>query len=550
MWTRTTTWRACFERVAILRPQSTTTDGPSWQRRRAAPTPVPELHANLAGTLDAAGRIEDAVQEYRRVIQLAPGRASVHNDLGLLLHALGELDAAQDCLAQAIRLEPGFALAHANLATILKDQGDIHLAYLHARSAVQADPALFLGWVNLLFALPYLSDVLPADEVRDVYSAFGNAIGPVPPRRSTQQPRDAKLRIGYVSADFRDHAVTYFFEPVVERHDRGRFDVVFYDLTQEPDEVNERLRQYGGATWVDAAAFDDVELCRRIAADDIDILVDLMGHTAGNRLLAFASRPAPIQVNWLGWPSTTGLAAMDYVVSDPYVDADAASPLKGPEKVIHLSSTWVCYRPDNTAPDPAPDPSAAGCPPTFGSFTGIHKIGDRAAKAWAELLLRIPSARLLIAGVPPGRAHQRLLDRFSALGIDPQRLVLRAPDSLGHFFAWHADVDVALDTFPFNGCTTTLHSLWMGVPVVSVAGNTHAGRMGLSILRNLGLDDLVADDVGSYIDKAAELVVDRPRLELLRRSLRDRLRASPLMDEAGFVAKFESTLYAIAGGKQ
>jgi predicted O-linked N-acetylglucosamine transferase (SPINDLY family) len=506
------------------------------------PRPVGGLHYNLASALEAAGRLDEAIAEYRRAIQVAPQLASAYVDLALILRETGELDAAEDHLRKAVTVAPNLALGYANLATVLKDQGDPLAAYRAAHAAVQADPTLYLGWSNLLFNLPYLSDQLPVSEIEAAYRSFSDGIelAPRPPCDTPSSGR--KLRIGYVSADFRDHSVNYFLEPVIQHHDRSQFELYFYDIGTQRDEVSLRLREYGGAQWRAFGAIDDDELATRIAEDAIDVLIDLMGHTAGNRLPVFAHRPARVQLNWLGWPSTTGLRAIDCVVSDPYVEATDGSSLRGPEDLLPLPSTWLCYRPDSRAPQPAPVPSRDGEPVTFGSFTGIYKISEHVMRTWAEILRRLPNSRLLISGVPPGRACARLIQGFGQHGIDEQRLMLRPPASLVEFFAMHAEVDIALDTFPFNGCTTTLHSLWLGVPVISLIGSTHAGRMGLSIMSNLNRKALLAHDVDEYVSLAIDLGSNPQQLSELRESLRHDLLNSPLMDEAGFTADLENSL--------
>ena len=499
------------------------------------------LYFNMAGALEAAGQAGEAIAAYRRAVDLAPDLVSAWNDLGRLLHATSDLDAAQASLEQALRLDSAHALAWANLATVLKDQGDVGAAHASALRAVQSDPGLYLGWSNLLFSLPYLSDTLAASDMAAIHAAFDAATGsqvaahlPCRPVRASE-----RLRIGYVSADFRDHAVTYFFEPALAHHDCRQVEVVCYDLGVA-DAVNERLRRTGTATWRDCAALDDHALAALIESDQIDVLVDLMGHTADNRLPVFVRRPAPIQVSWLGWPATTGLSVFDFVLADAHVDAGEAAPLRGPERVWPLPRTWLCYRPDATAPDVSLPPSLTGRAPTFGSFNGIYKITPRVVRVWAEILRQVPDGRLLIAGVPSDGAKRRLVELFGREAIAPDRLDLHAPVSLARFFELHAEVDVALDPFPFNGATTTLHTLWMGVPVVTLAGSTHAGRMGLGILRNLGLDDHVADDRAQYVALAVALAGAPTRLHALRLGMRTRMQASALLDEQGFVADLEA----------
>lgn len=516
---------------------------------------VGALHFNLAGTLEAAGNYPAAIQSYRQAILRAPQMVSAYNDAGQLLHATGALDEARGFLEQAVRIDPGHALAHANLATVLKDQGYTYDAYEASRTAVDKDASLYLGWTNLLYCLPYLSDVLQKEEIRQIVTAFGAAYRmptteaadtPVLSElRGTSERRERRLRVGYLSADFRDHAVSYFFEPVLEHHDRSCFEIYCYDLNPCPDAVTARLRRTH-TVWRNCCDHDDEALAATLRQDELDVLVDLMGHTAGNRLPLFAQRLAPVQATWLGWPGTSAVPGIDYLIADPHVATGDDSPLCTSEQTLCLPDTWLCYRPAADAPSVAPAPEPEEGVLTFGSFNGVYKITPRVVRVWSEILKRLPTARLLIVGVPEGEAHERLIGLFDSMSIARSRLLLRTPLSLSEFFRLHASVDIALDTFPFNGGTTTLHSLWMGVPVVCMVGDTHAGRMGWSIMRNLDLQQLAASSEQDYIEIAARLAADRPQRVSLREGLRQRLRESPLMGEAGFTHQLEEAYIRIA----
>jgi predicted O-linked N-acetylglucosamine transferase (SPINDLY family) len=498
---------------------------------------IPAVHYNCAMALDACGRTGDAIEAYSRAVALAPDFANAQLNLGTLLHACGDLDAAEDHLRQAARLAPQLALPHANLGTVLKDQGYTGEALAACVEAIRRDPDCLLGWSNLFVNASYLADEIAPDQLAAWFRQYdtGRAIAnsAPPPARPASRGR---VRLGYVSADFRDHAVSYFFEPVLAAHDRARFDIFCYDCGSIADAVTERLRATE-TTWRACAAASDDELARLIQQDGIDILIDLMGHTAGNRLPVFARRPAPLQGTWLGWPASTGLAAIDFAIVDRYIAEAPLDPRLYAERPLALPHTWLCYRPDAAAP---PVSDIVASPITFGSFNGVYKLGTRVLDTWCRLLQAVPESRLLIVGVPPGRGGARLREAFAARGIAGDRIELAAPCPIEAFYGHLSRVHVALDPFPFSASTTTLHTLWMGVPVVTLAGTTHAGRMGCSIMRNAGLARLIAHNDEEYVALAASLAADTEALRAFRGSLRDTLRGSPLMDVTGFTRALEA----------
>lgn len=497
----------------------------------------PALHYHLGLCLDCEGRPAEALAAYRQAVRLQPGLAPAQLNLGVLLHAVGRLDEAEDALRAALQARPGWAAAHANLATVLKDQGFVVQAVQAAQQAVERDEGCLLGWHNLLGLQPYLGSAVSRGERERCLARYDRLLcGPVPPLPAPPDPAALQrpLRVGYVSADFRDHAVAWFIEPVLEHHDPAQVQVFCYDLVERRDAVHARLRTRPAA-WRDCAGADDDTLAAAVAADGIDLLVDLMGHTGANRLPLFARRAAPVQASWLGWPASTGLSTMDFRIVDRHLQPAADRPEPGPETEIALPDTWLCYRPDVQAPAPRP---RAGDGPVFGSFNGVYKLGEPVIEAWSALLAALPAARLRVVGVPDGRAEARLRDAFARRGVGERVELLRGCD-LAAFFAHHHEVDVALDPFPFSASTTSLHALWMGVPVVTLAGRDHAGRMGLSLLRNLGLERCIAPDVAGYVQAAAALVQDRATLAEWRLSLRDRLLASPLTDAARFTRALE-----------
>ena len=397
---------------------------------------------------------------------------------------------------------------------------------------------------NLLFCLNYYEKVT-ADQLfaahREWDARFGRQ-APRPTAYANDREAGRRLRIGYVSPDFRLHSVAYFVEPLLQGHDRQAVEVFCYAEVARPDMVTARLQGLADH-WLVTVGLSDDELAERIRADGIDILVDLAGHTAKNRLGVFARKPAPVQVTWLGYPNTTGLDAIDYrlvdAVTDPIGEADAWAS----ETLVRLEGGFLCYGGLQGAPEPAVPPCFETGTVTFGSFNNPTKVSAATFDAWARLLARLPQARLLLKGKPFADAATRalFLARLGERGVAAERVELVAwlPSRAAHL-ALYDRIDIALDPFPYNGTTTTCEALWMGVPVVTLRGDRHAGRVGASLLSQIGLTDLIADSVEEYVEIAVALAGDPERLDDLRRSLRPRLAASPLCDGQAFARKIEA----------
>jgi predicted O-linked N-acetylglucosamine transferase (SPINDLY family) len=350
------------------------------------------------------------------------------------------------------------------------------------------------------------------------------------------------LRIGYVSADFRDHPVGRFLLPLLQRHDSRKFEVFCYSNGPHVDAITKSLQRHAHR-WRSIIGQNDDEAAEQIRADRIDLLVDLSGHTSGNRLLVFARKPAPVQVNYLGYPGTTGLTAMDYRLTDRFADPPGLTEPLHVEKLQHLPRTNWCFAPPQDSPPLEPPPAIRrGCV-TFGSFNNFGKMTGAMFAVWAEILRQVPGSRLLLKA-PALRAQgtrQRILGNFAAQGIEANRLDLHdwQPDYASHL-ALYGEMDIALDTFPYNGTTTTCDALWMGVPVVTLAGQSHVSRVGLSLLSNVRLPETIATTAEEYIRLAVQLAHDPDRLKILRAQLRERLTTSPLMDADGFTRDVEA----------
>lgn len=498
---------------------------------------------NPVASLQAQGRLADAAAVLEARIADDPADAIAHAYLGCTLQARGRLDAAIDSYQQAVVCKPDFVFAHRKLAFALDSRGELAAALVHYRRAMDLDPSNAQAWSDYFSAELYVGDLSRESRKRDFEEYDRRFRVPLAPPSSLPMNGPRRLRVGYVSGDFCDHVINYFFEPVLERHDRSAVEVWCYDRTRQRDPVSLRLEGKSDH-WRRVAGMDWEALARQVKADGIDILVDLKGHFDDNNLPLFARKPAPVQATWLGYPDTTGLRSVDAWITDRHIAADFADQVAS-ETVVPLPRFFMCFRPLPEAPDPGPLPAAANGRITFGCFNTFAKISPAMREALADLMLAVPDAHCLITALPGGLARERLLADFESKGIARERFTLRGRSSHDDFLAAHREVDIALDSFPYNGTTTTLHALWMGVPVVTLAGATHVSRVGASILANLDLDAWVARTPGDYVEIARRSAADVGLLAELRAGLRDRLAASPIMDEAGFVRDLEAAYLAL-----
>lgn len=495
---------------------------------------------NPAAVLHAQGRLVEAEAFLEGRARHAPGQAYLHLLLGITRQARGRLDDAIAAFREAVRAGPDLAAAHGRLAFALDAAGEVGESLSHYRRAAELAPTDPQAWSDYLAARLYAGPH-DRDASAEAYQAYDRRFG-VPLRDTapfrTVPDADRRLRIGYVSNDFCEHVIAYFLQPVLERHDRAAFEVWCYDRTPQEDATSARMRT-AADVWrrVPDLALDD--LARRIREDGIDVLVDLKGHFDGSHLPLFAHKPAPLQFTWLGYPDTTGLSAVDGWITDEHIAAGMTEQYAA-EEIVALPGFFMCFRPKPGAPDPGPLPARSRGHVTFGCFNAFSKVSPPMRQALVEILRAVPDARLLMTAVPRGEARRRLLEGFSAAGVDPARIEIRGRGDHEAFLAWHREVDLALDSFPYNGTTTTLHSLWMGVPFVALAGTTHVARVGASILANAGLEDWIATDADDYARIAVARASDLDGLAALRGGLRQRLAASPVLDEAGFTARLEA----------
>jgi predicted O-linked N-acetylglucosamine transferase (SPINDLY family) len=507
-----------------------------WQLLRLLDGPL-DPASNPVAALHAQGRLVEAEAALEGQVRHLPGDAGLQQLLGVTRMARGRLDGAITAFHEAVRAAPDDARARGRLAFALDSCGEVAESLPHYLAAAEraGTPQAWSDWLAArLYAAP--ADAREAADAHARYAALFAGLSPSPHANAPDPAR--RLRIGYVSNDFGDHVIAYFLLPVLERHDRDAVEVWCYDRTAGRDAVSAAFERAADA-WVPVQGLDADALAARIRADGIDVLVDLKGHFDDSALPAFARRPAPVQLSWLGYPDATGLPAMDGWITDAPIAADLSGQHDAGRAVV-LPRFFMCFRPRPGAPDPGPLPARRNGHVTFASFNTWAKVSPAMREALVRLLVAVPGSRLLMTAAPGGLARARLLEQFAAAGVDPSRVELRGRGGHDQFLAWHREVDVALDSFPYNGTTTTLHSLWMGVPFVALTGHAHVSRVGVSILRNVGLEDWIATDVEDWISRAAAAAGDLDALEALRGTLRQRLAASPVMDEGGFVRDLES----------
>jgi len=536
-----------------------------------------EAHLNLGNLLKLQGARDEAVASYRRALKLNPSFADAHYNLGIVLHESGQHQAAVDCLCRAIEHSPGhapahlnlgnalkrlgrleqaaasyraalairpdFAEAHLNLGSVLSELGQADLAIDCYRRAIDIDPDFYAAHDSLLFTHNLIIDQNPLTMFADALR-FGECVA----RRAqagsdwpNEPAPEKRLRVGLVSGDFRDHPVSHFLGSVLGALKlRGGVEIFAYSNSRQDDAMTGRIRSHCHA-WRSVAGMSDESLVRQIRADDIDILVDLCGHTEHNRLSLFAWKPAPVQVSWLGYHATTGVAAIDYLVADRWTVA-AEEEAYFSEKVWRLPETLWCLTPPDVALAVSPLPALAAGYVTFACFNRLDKMGDAVVELWARVLRSVPGSRLWLKARALGHdaARRRVVDRFAARGIGGDRLILEGPSSRAEYLAAYQRIDIALDPFPYAGATTSVEALWMGVPVITLAGERFMSRQGVSLLMNAGLPDWIAVDHDDYVACALRQASDCQALAALRASLRARVLASPLFDAQRFAVNLEA----------
>lgn len=489
-------------------------------------------------------RMPEAEAFYRKSIELNPHSALAYNNLGNILLIAGRASESEANLRRALQLKPDFPEAHRSLGNTLKDLGRVAEAQASFRRALEINPGDVHAHSSFLMALNYTDEHSRATVFSEHIEWARRHEAPFAAARKAHPNRPdphRRLRVGYVSPDLRRHSVAYFIEPVIAQHDREAFEVYCYSNVAIPDPVTAHLLALADHAR-DIVRLSDTDTARLVGEDGIDLLIDLAGHTAGQRLGVFALKPAPVQASYLGYPNTTGLASIDWRITDIHADPPGEGEAFHSERLARLPKTFLCFQPPGDAPPVQPPPAVKNGWVTFGSFNALPKVSPEVVQTWARLMERTPGSRLVLKALGLGDApsRERMVGEFAKHGIAPDRLtVLPMERTLQAHLGRYHEMDIALDPFPFNGTTTTLEALWMGVPVVALAGDRHAARVGASILANAGLGDLVAENTTEYIALAVRLAGDRERLADMRRSMRERIAGSPLRDAAGFVNALE-----------
>jgi len=495
---------------------------------------------NLGNALRDKGQLDEAIVAYRHAIWLKPDFAEAHSNLGAAMAAKGQFNDAIAAYRQAIRLKPDYAEAHTNLGKASKDTGQFDEAIASYRQAMRLNPDLAETHSNLLYTLhfhPGFDARMILEEHRLWNQQHAQPLRKfIQPHADNRDP-DRRLHIGYVSPDFRDHVVGQNLLPLLREHDHRQMEIFCYSNVLRPDALTDQLRGYADV-WRSIVGLSDSRAADLIRQDRIDVLVDLTLHSANNRLLVFARKPAPVQVTYLGYCSTTGLETMDYRLSDSHLDpSDSDLPLYS-EQTIHLPETYWCYNPRGPTPQPSPPPALANGYVTFGCLNNFAKVSP-SLDLWAQILQSVPRSRLIVHS-HPGPHLDAVRERFAGKGVSADRLEFAGRQPWPEYLRTYARIDIALDPFPWGGGITTCDALWMGVPVVSLVGRTAVGRGGTSILANVGVPELIARTQDQYVDIATHLAGDLPRLAELRRTLRPRMEASPLMDAPRFARNVES----------
>ncbi|MGC1521663.1 MAG: tetratricopeptide repeat protein [Steroidobacteraceae bacterium] len=499
----------------------------------------PDALNNLGNVHKELGEFTLAEAAYRSAVEARPDDATALNNWGCLLRTMGRTLEAESTLRRGLQVNPRHSALHDNLGSVLKDSGDLDAAIGCFRRAVELDPGNPATHGNLAYALSFAS--LQADAVREECRRWNDRFAAKLHAASRGHPNDRtparRLRIGYVSADFRDHCQSFFTIPLLSRHDHAAFEIFCYSSVERPDELTARIQGMADR-WRPVRPLDDEALALSVREDGIDILVDLTMHMAGGRPLLFARRPAPVQIAWLAYPGTTGMGAMDYRLTDPRLDPPGFDSHYS-ERSIRLPDSFWCYDPLTDQPQvnalPAPESGYV----TFGCLNNPCKLTEATLQLWGEVMRAVPNSRLCLLA-PEGPHRAGLLRRLAAQGIGAARVGFVPYRKRAEYLRSYHDIDIGLDTFPYNGHTTSLDSLWMGVPTITRVGETCVGRGGLSQLHQLELLEFAAESDSGVVAAAAMIAGDLPRLADLRRNLRARLERSPLMDAARFARAIET----------
>jgi predicted O-linked N-acetylglucosamine transferase (SPINDLY family) len=511
----------------VLQHQGALTESEACSRAALRLQPA-SLHAwcNLGVVLMLQARAADAAEALQEALRHHPDQPVILANLGTALESLGRLGEAEASCRRAVEINPALAIAHNNLGEVLLAAGRAGEAVACYRRALEISPDYVSAHTNLLLALQYQYGCTAADafaEHRRFAASHESPLKSGWPVHEHERHSTRRLRVGYVSADLRRHAVAFFFEPILASHDRSRVEVFCYYNHTLADDVTARLRALSDH-WLDCAGLADAALAERIRADGIDILVDLSGHTSGNRLLTFARKPAPVQLTWMGFPGTTGLDAVDYRLTDTALDPANEAGAYHSEKLLYLPASCV-FQPAAECPPVNRLPALEAGHVTLACLNNLAKINAEMIAVWGRIMAALPGSRIMLGNAGDPGVQQWIHHCFAAAGVSSERVLLLPTMTLGEYLMLHHRIDLALDSFPYGGGTTTYHSLSMGVPVVTLAAHSTPSRQGAAILNAVGLPEFITRSEHDYVQCAIGLANDLPKLDAIRQSLRPRLQA-------------------------
>lgn len=517
----------CFQKIVQLNPNSA------------------DAYAFLGQAFLAQNEMNKALESYNQALIINHNSIDALHNKGFILEKQGKLVEAVENYLLSLRIKPDSVEGLNNIGNLLKDMGQLNEADIYYKRALQINPTHSIIYSNLLLSMNYNAKYNALSiftehlnfAKRCAESFYSNIASYTNERRVTRS-----LRIGYVSPDFRKESVGFFIESVLASHNHQDFEIFCYHNLLVQDEMTERMKAHAN-NWRNIVGMSDEKVVELIHEDEIDILVDLIGHTRSNRILVFARKPAPIQVTWLGYPNTTGLSTMDYRIVDNFTDPPGMTEEFNTENLIRLPGCFLCYLPDKNSPDVMKLPAHTKGYVTFGTFNTLAKVSPETIILWSKILKRIPNSKLIMKtqSLSDQATHQYLKNQFLQHGVTEERLELLSwVSSFQEHLEIYNRIDIVLDTFPYNGTTNTCEAMWMGVPVVTLEGNTHVSRVGVSLLSNVGLTDLIAKTQDEYIEKSVQLANDIEKLHLLRERLRGMMTRSPLTDSKQFTINLEN----------
>ncbi|KAB2046403.1 hypothetical protein ES319_D01G231900v1 [Gossypium barbadense] len=503
---------------------------------------------NLGVIYKDRDNLDKAVECYQLALSIKPNFSQSLNNLGVVYTVQGKMDAAASMIEKAIIANPTYAEAYNNLGVLYRDAGNITMAVTAYEQCLKIDPDSRNAGQNRLLAMNYINEG-DDDKLFEAHRDWGRRFMRLYPQYdSWDNPKDLErpLVIGYISPDYFTHSVSYFIEAPLIYHDYGKYQVVVYSAVVKADAKTNRFRERvvkKGGLWRDIYGIDEKKVASMIRDDKIDILVELTGHTANNKLGTMACRPAPVQVTWIGYPNTTGLPTIDYRITDSLADPPGTKQ-KHVEELVRLPECFLCYTPSSEAGLVSPTPALSNGFITFGSFNNLAKITPKVLQVWARILCAVPNSRLVVKCKPfcCDSVRQKFLTTLEQLGLESLRVDLLPLILLNHdHMQAYSLMDISLDTFPYAGTTTTCESLYMGVPCVTMAGSVHAHNVGVSLLSKVGLGHLIAKNEDEYVQLALQLASDVTALQNLRASLRDLMSKSPVCDGQNFISGLEAT---------